>query len=131
MARIHKVVLIHAPTEWVWEVLCNADRLPEWNEELVDRFEVTAAEYLKGREIEAKPPFMNYARGRDRLEPREAGTEVRADSSSQNSFSALHTARVSHDDLRPTVPSPRSARPSSSRMCRWRNEAEWSAFSTR
>ena len=104
MGHVRKVVLIDAPPEGVWDVLRDADRLPEWNEELVavkdvsgpldhpgagytqvmsfagrrveGRFEVTAAEYLKGREIEATPPLMRYARGRDRLEPREGGTEV-------------------------------------------------------
>ena len=104
MGHIQKAVHIDAPPERVWEVLCDAERLPEWNEELVavkdvsgpldhpgtgytqvmgfagrrmeGRLEVTKAEYLKGREIEATPPLMKYARGRDRLEPRDGGTEV-------------------------------------------------------
>ena len=74
MGHIRKVVWIDGPLDQPGAGYTQVMRFA--GRRLEGRLEVTKAEYLRGREIETTPPLMKHARGRDRLEPRDGGTEV-------------------------------------------------------
>jgi len=92
-----QTILIEASPERVWAMLVDAQRLPEWNADVVavedvtgpldragagytqvftaggrevrGRFEILSAERFRSREMRATLPMMSSAVGRDTLEP--------------------------------------------------------------
>jgi uncharacterized protein YndB with AHSA1/START domain len=104
MGTARQTIRIDVPTERVWEVLVDAERLPEWNAEVVavedvtgpldrpgasytqvftaggrevrGRFEIVAVEQFRSREMRASLPMMSRAVGRDTLVPAGEGTEL-------------------------------------------------------